>query len=95
MMMAPPTLATLTDLGETFARYSSLPAMLEGERRRPVPPILPRLLVEGDRITVVLPWDPEYARLDGEPCAVAETYPPHLTRQPSRRAMPMPPRKPG
>jgi 8-oxo-dGTP pyrophosphatase MutT (NUDIX family) len=90
MMMAPPTLATLTDLDETFARYSSLPAMLEGERRRHVPPILPRLVIDGERITVVLPWDPEYARLDGEPCTVAATYPPHLARQPSRREMRMP-----
>jgi hypothetical protein len=94
MIMAPPTIATLTDLKETFERYSSLAAMLEGERSRQVPPILPRLLIEGDRITVVLPWDPDYANIDGEACAVARTYPPHLARQPSRREMRMPPHKP-
>lgn len=93
-VMAPPTIATLTDLVETHARYASLAAMLEGERRRPVPPILPRLLVAADEVTVVLPWDPEYASLDGEDCVVADGYPPHLARQPSRRRMPVPPKPP-
>jgi hypothetical protein len=94
MMMAPPTVATLADVQQTFARYSSLPAMLEGERRRSVPPILPKLLVANGEATVVLPWDPEYARLGGEACFAAAGYPERLTRQPSRRTLPLPATRP-
>jgi len=88
MKMPPPTIATLTDLQETFARYSSLPAMLAGERGRSVPPILPKIVLEDSQVVVVLPWDPEYAQLSGEACLVASGYPEHLARQPSRRAIP-------
>ena len=49
---------------------------------------------EGGQAIVVLPWDPEYPRIAGEACRVAAAYPDHLARQPSRRSMPLPPRKP-
>jgi len=38
-------------------------------------------------VIIVLPWDPEYAQLPGDGTAVAERYPPHLARLPSRREL--------
>ncbi|HVN41279.1 MAG TPA: NUDIX domain-containing protein [Steroidobacteraceae bacterium] len=93
MMMAPPTLATLTDLAESYRRHGRLSAMLSAERNRRVPPILPKVLMESGQVLVVLPWDPDYARLPGESCRVLDGgYPEHLAHQPSRRTMPMPAR---
>ena len=91
MKLAPPTLATLEDLRDTYARYGNLAAMLAGERSRNVPPILPKLTVADGRLFVVLPWDPDYAQLGGEACLIADHYPEHLARQPSRREVPVPP----
>jgi 8-oxo-dGTP pyrophosphatase MutT (NUDIX family) len=88
MKMAPPTLSQLQDLRETFERYGNLAAMLAGERGRSVPPILPKIVIADGEIQVVLPWDPDYAGLAGEQCAVAAQYPAHLARQPSRRTLP-------
>jgi 8-oxo-dGTP pyrophosphatase MutT (NUDIX family) len=88
MKLAPPTLATLQDLRESYARHGALASLLAGERRREVPPILPKLLQAEGKWLVVLPWDPEYAQLGGEACIVADRYPGHLARQPSRREIP-------
>jgi 8-oxo-dGTP pyrophosphatase MutT (NUDIX family) len=88
MKMPPPTLSQLQDLRETFAHYGNLTAMLEGERTRSVPPILPKIVVSDGEIQVVLPWDPKYSSLAGEQCAIASSYPERLARQPSRRTLP-------
>ena len=87
MKLAPPTLATLQDLRDAYARHGSLAALLAGERQRNVPPILPKLVDVEGKMMVVLPWDPEYPQLGGEACLVADRYPEHLTRQPSRREL--------
>lgn len=87
MKLSPPTLATLQDLAETRARYRDLPSMLLGERQRDVPPILPKWFEAGDRVIIVLPWDPEYRALPGEGIQPAERYPSHLARLPSRREL--------
>jgi len=87
MKLAPPTLATLQDLRDAYARHGSLAALLAGERQRNVPPILPKLVDVEGKMLVVLPWDPEYPQLGGEACVVADRYPEHLTRQPSRREL--------
>jgi 8-oxo-dGTP pyrophosphatase MutT (NUDIX family) len=86
LRMAPPTIATLQDLWRSHARHGGLERMLQAERSRDVPPILPKLrrLADGE-IEVVLPWDREYASLEGEGCVVCEQYPDYLATLPSRR----------
>ena len=86
MKMAPPTIATLQDLWSSHARHGGIDAMLEAERRRLVPPILPKLIVDEGSFQTILPWDAEYARIPGESCAVWESYPEYLLALPSRRA---------
>lgn len=82
--LAPPTLYTLEDLAECHARHGSLAAMLEAERGRPAPPVMPRIEVASDEMRVVMPWDPAYASAAGDGCTSADGYPAHLLRRRSR-----------
>jgi 8-oxo-dGTP pyrophosphatase MutT (NUDIX family) len=85
MKLAPPTHMTLEDLWSAHRARGGLEAMLEAERTRCVPPILPRWIAhENDEVELVLPWDAQYARLDGESCAVLERYPDYITVMPAR-----------
>ena len=79
--VVPPTLLTLEDLGESHARHGGLAAMLEAERGRPTPPIMPRIEVGADAVRVVMPWDATYAAVPGEGCLPLEGFPPHLLRR--------------
>jgi 8-oxo-dGTP pyrophosphatase MutT (NUDIX family) len=81
--VVPPTLLTLEDLAESHARHRSLEAMLLAERGRPAPPVMPRIVKQGNEIHVLMPWDPEYAAAAGEGCPTGEP-PPHLLRRRSR-----------
>jgi 8-oxo-dGTP pyrophosphatase MutT (NUDIX family) len=81
--VVPPTLLTLDDLAECFARHGDLHAMLAAEAGRPTPPVMPRIEIREDSYRVVMPWDPGYERVSGEGCGIGATYPPHLTRRPS------------
>lgn len=86
MRMAPPTIATLHDLWASHARHGGLAAMLEAERGRHVPPILPKLVRIEDRVfETVLPWDADYERLPGEGCVTVEGCPGYLAALPARR----------
>jgi 8-oxo-dGTP pyrophosphatase MutT (NUDIX family) len=79
--VVPPTLLTLEDLAESHARHGSLAAMLEAERGRATPPVMPRIEVRADEFRVVMPWDAGYAQVAGEGCEPADGFPPHLTRR--------------
>jgi 8-oxo-dGTP pyrophosphatase MutT (NUDIX family) len=85
MRMAPPTIATLQDLWRSHARHGGLAGMLEAERAREVPPILPKLRRLEDGVEVLLPWDREYAGAEGEACVACERCPDYLAALPSRR----------
>lgn len=85
MRMAPPTIATLQDLWRSHARHGGLARMLEAERTREVPPILPKLRRLEDGVEVLLPWDREYASAEGEACVPCERCPDYLAALPSRR----------
>ena len=88
MRMAPPTVATLEDLWRSHARHSDIDTMLDAERGREVPPILPKMLAKDPAtVEVVLPWDPLYPALAGEACVVWERYPAYLAALPSRRTL--------
>ena len=80
-MVVPPTLLTLEDLDESYRRHGSLAAMLEGERGRATPPVMPRMEVRDGAVRVVMPWDPGYADVPGEGCDVVQAFPGHFTRR--------------
>ena len=89
MKMAPPTRATLQDLWSSHRLHGGLAAMLEAERTRIVPPILPkRFEVSAAEIEIVLPWDEQYLQMPGEGCRSLATYPDYLTAMPSRMRFP-------
>jgi 8-oxo-dGTP pyrophosphatase MutT (NUDIX family) len=79
--VVPPTLLTLEDLAECHARHGSLAAMLDAERGRATPPVMPRIEVRTDEFRVVMPWDAGYADVPGEGCTPECGFPPHLTRR--------------
>ena len=89
MKMAPPTRATLQDLWSSHRRHGSLAAMLEAERTRIVPPILPKRAESGTaEIEIVLPWDEQYEQMSGEGCRTLASYPDYVTAMPSRMRFP-------
>jgi len=89
MKMAPPTRATLQDLWSSHRRHGGLAAMLEAERTRIVPPILPKRVELGtDEIEIVLPWDEQYEQMPGEGCRTLASYPEYVTAMPSRMRFP-------
>lgn len=79
--VVPPTLLTLEDLAESHARHGSLAAMLDAERGRATPPVMPRIEVRTDEFRVVMPWDAGYACVTGEGCEPESGFPPHFTRR--------------
>jgi 8-oxo-dGTP pyrophosphatase MutT (NUDIX family) len=79
--LAPPTLYTLEDLAECHARHGGLAAMLEAERGRPAPPVMPRIEIAPDEVRVLMPWDSRYESAAGDGCLPAGGYPPHLLRR--------------
>ncbi len=79
--VVPPTLLTLEDLAESHSRHGSLAAMLEAERNRATPPVMPRIDVRPDAVDVVMPWDPRYPQVAGEGCGEGIDYPGHFTRR--------------
>jgi len=89
MKMAPPTRATLEDLWSSNRLHGGLAAMLEAERTRIVPPILPKMVEVGtDELEIVLPWDEHYQQAPGEGCRTLASYPDYLTALPSRMRFP-------
>jgi len=89
MKMAPPTRATLQDLWSSHRRHGGLAAMLEAERTRIVPPILPKRAESGTaEIEIVLPWDEQYEQMSGEGCRTLASYPDYVTAMPSRMRFP-------
>ena len=84
MRIAPPTRATLEDLWHSHDRHGGLAGMLEAERGRSVPPILPKMVDAGDATEIVLPWDPQYEQTEGAGCKVLAHYPAYIESMPSR-----------
>jgi 8-oxo-dGTP pyrophosphatase MutT (NUDIX family) len=60
MSLPHPTLCNLIELDARLRAHGSIAALLEGERERRMPPILPKVLMLGEQRTVVMPWDAEY-----------------------------------
>ncbi len=81
IVVVPPTLLTLEDLDESYRSHGSLAAMLEGERGRATPPVMPRMEVRPGDVRVVMPWDPGYDDVPGECCGAGQDFPGHFTRR--------------
>ena len=77
--VVPPTLLTLEDLAESYARHGRLDAMLAAERGRAVPAVMPRIDASAGELRVVMPWDPGYASAPGEGCVPVGGFPAHLS----------------
>jgi 8-oxo-dGTP pyrophosphatase MutT (NUDIX family) len=85
MKMAPPTRATLQDLWTSHRLHGGLAAMLQAERTRTVPPILPKMVEFGaEELEIVLPWDEQYEQTPGAGCRRLGCYPEYVTALPSR-----------
>jgi 8-oxo-dGTP pyrophosphatase MutT (NUDIX family) len=70
IFLPPPTERTLEELG------SGPPAeVIARARTRTIAAILPKVAVIEDRFTVLLPWDPDYVKTDGESLAVPDPHP--------------------
>jgi 8-oxo-dGTP pyrophosphatase MutT (NUDIX family) len=89
MKMAPPTRATLQDLWTSHRLHGGLATMLQAERTRFVPPILPKMVEVGaEQLEIVLPWDEQYEQTPGEGCRTLGSYPAYVTAMPSRMRFP-------
>jgi len=62
MFLPPPTQRNLQEMGDV-TDFDALRRTAEG---RDVQPILPKLAAEDGRITILLPWDPEYPEAKGD-----------------------------
>lgn len=79
--LSPPTLYNVMDIAHALQQHGSLHAVLASAIARDIPPVMPRV-IRGERMTIVMPWDPEYPQ-EGQP-AIASDYPDYLTRLPAR-----------
>lgn len=84
MPITPPTLFNLIELDTTLRRLGSLSALLHQAQQRTIVPVLPKVIREGSSRTIVMPWDPEYARLPGAGVPDGITYPANLRALPPR-----------
>ena len=73
--LQPPTLRTLEEL----AALTTIDDILRVATHRPLDPIQPKLVTEGEgetqQMTIVLPWDASFAALPGDGLAIAGTSP--------------------
>jgi 8-oxo-dGTP pyrophosphatase MutT (NUDIX family) len=84
MSLPHPTLCNLLELEARLSAHGSIPALLQGERQRQLPPILPKVLeIDGQR-TVVMPWDPEYQTSTGDGTPPIIVFPEELRALQSR-----------
>jgi 8-oxo-dGTP pyrophosphatase MutT (NUDIX family) len=72
MPISHPTQCNLHDLQTALARYGSLDELLAGEMSRKVPPILPKMFREDDRMSIVMPWDAAYEAAPGDGLSVTD-----------------------
>lgn len=88
IVLAGPTLVSLGEAAASLAAHGTAAAALAAERGRAIVPIVPRLRREGDHVIAYLPWDPEYASVEGEGVPEGIEIPARLREFASRRALP-------
>jgi 8-oxo-dGTP pyrophosphatase MutT (NUDIX family) len=85
MPVAQPTLYNLLELDASLRRHGSLDAMLAGEARREIVPILPKVMSADARSrSIVMPWDPDYQSTPGEGTPAGMAVPKRLAGLPAR-----------
>lgn len=82
--LPPAQRCVLDDLRHAALETASAAELLAATAGRPVPPVMPRITREGSRVTVVMPWDPEYDDLPGEGYPLRGPAPGYLARLPMR-----------
>jgi 8-oxo-dGTP pyrophosphatase MutT (NUDIX family) len=60
--LAPPTLRILEDIGA----HDSVDSLMEWAKARRVWPIMPRVGIVDEKISILLPWDPNFDATEGE-----------------------------
>lgn len=78
LVLPPPTLRNLEDLRAS----PTLDALFERARRRTIAPILPKMTLVEERITILLPWDPLYVGAEGRALELGSPHP--MAQGPSR-----------
>lgn len=66
MPMTQPTLFNLEDLNASIRTHESLAALFSAEANRSVITIMPKMVRDGDRMKLVLPWDGSYGSTAGD-----------------------------
>jgi 8-oxo-dGTP pyrophosphatase MutT (NUDIX family) len=80
-----PTAITLLELQRESARGPrELESLAESFRARPLAPVLPKFLQQGDELWAVLPWDEQYAGIAQQGLALPETVAARYAGLPSR-----------
>lgn len=70
VFLPPPTQRTLEEIGEGDAE-----GLIRRAHGRTVAAILPKIAFIDERITILLPWDPEYAATEGDALDVPDPHP--------------------
>jgi 8-oxo-dGTP pyrophosphatase MutT (NUDIX family) len=84
MSLPHPTLCNLIELEARLHAHGSIAALLQGERARLMPPILPKVLTIHEQRTVLMPWDAEYHASAGEGTPPGLEFPEELRALSSR-----------
>jgi len=88
IVLAGPTIVTLSEAAASLEEHGSLRAMLAAEDGRPIAPVIPKLRWEGDVVMAYQPWDPEYDAIPGEGVPAGVAMPERMRRFPSRMPLP-------
>lgn len=91
-VQAPPTRFSLGDLALGLRQHGSLDQLMQAEAARIVAPMTPKMVKIDGQLTVLLPWDPDYAAAPGDGTAPDAPIPPNYRNFPSRI---LPPRMSG
>jgi len=81
-VQAPPTRFSLGDLALWLRKLGTLEQLMK--TARDVPPMIPKMLKIDGRLTVLLPWDPDYAAAAGDGVAPGTPIPANYLQFPSR-----------
>lgn len=80
ILLGPPTLRNLEDL----AGLASIEAVMEAAHSRRIAAVLPKVASISGRVAILLPWDPLYAKTDGDGFYDPDNYPHPMAAGPSR-----------
>ncbi len=83
-VQAPPTRFSLGDLALCLREHGCMDRLIQAESARHVAPMIPKMFKIDGRLTVLLPWDPDYASAPGEGISPDAPIPANYRQFPSR-----------